>query len=226
VTELDLAQRIAVLARALSRHGYNDVTGRLTVRADDSTYMTTPSDARWDEMSASMVAHVDGDGRPLRPARNLSPGLRVQLRIHEIRGVSVVIHDHPFWSTCWAALGTVPPAFDHVAARVPPIAVVEDRIEVGPVDRRLSDVPTEASVMLLRNHGVLVTANEMTAAFFSAVSLERRSQMAWHLRGSANTISPQSEILIRSSFSAYSDDAQLFDSVVRAEVTADPTVLR
>ena len=63
IPELTPKAKLALLARVLWREGYNDhAAGHMTFRQPDDTFLALPEELGWNEVCASDVLRIDGDG--------------------------------------------------------------------------------------------------------------------------------------------------------------------
>jgi ribulose-5-phosphate 4-epimerase/fuculose-1-phosphate aldolase len=184
--ELSPQAEVAVLARALYAEGYNDHdTGHITYRQPDGTYLALPLELGWNEVRASDIIRIDGEGRLLEGRWSVPPPIRLHLEFHRARpGCDVTIHQHPHYATIWAALGRVPAVYDQLSAALSDADIVYYDDYTGLVSdaeaaRAAVRAVGNAKCALLRNHGVFVVGESIEQAFSSAVALEWRCRQAW-----------------------------------------------
>jgi L-ribulose-5-phosphate 4-epimerase len=185
--ELSPHAELAFMARALNREGYDDFNvGHITYRQPDETFLILPADLGWDEARPGNALRIDIDGNLLEGEGKLMPAVRLQLEYHRLhRGCIWAIHQHPWFATLWSTTGRIPPAYYQRAVHAigGQIAVYDDH--QGPVSgvdaaRAAAAAMGDASVTLLRNHGVFVVGDDAGQAYSRAVGLERRCRMAWY----------------------------------------------
>ena len=64
IPKLSARAELALLARILWREGYDDhQVGHMTFREPDGTYLALPLELGWNEVRASDVLRIDGDGQ-------------------------------------------------------------------------------------------------------------------------------------------------------------------
>src|ERR1700722_5937042 len=131
--ELSPAQEIALLARTLFNEGYDDpLSGHITYKQPDGTFLVNPWGLAWDEVCASDIARMDSEGRQIDGRWLISPAITLHVVLHEQRtDAGVVVHNHPGWVTIWADAHRVPPVYDQTGAMYSGEVVVYDAYD-GP----------------------------------------------------------------------------------------------
>ncbi|MGE3619813.1 MAG: class II aldolase/adducin family protein [Acidimicrobiia bacterium] len=234
------AQQLAVLARALAREGYADHSaGHITVKDDDDTLLVNPFPLAWDEIGASDVLRIDpSTGEVLEGRWPVSPAIKLHLELHRARpDVGVSVHNHPEWSTVWAAVGVAPPIYDQNGALARGDVVFHDEYDGTVVDgeaaRRNVAAVGSATMALLANHGVLVTADTVPLAHLRCLSLEARCRLAWRVHALAEARGRPMPTAIAADLGDKVDRVEadrtiwpfLWEAAVRRELRADRTVL-
>jgi L-fuculose-phosphate aldolase len=231
--EFSPRQRVALLARALHRQGYDDhVAGHITLRQADNSLLVNPFGLTWDEIRASDIMTVDLDGAVLDGPWTVPPAVRLHLEVHRLRDdVVVAVHNHPRWSTLWADAHMVPPIFDQTSALTDGDLIVYGEYD-GSVNGQLSAAQAaeaigRASMVLLANHGVFVVGADIPEAYHRASNLEWRSRQAWHLAAidQGREMAPQIAEKLGRSFKSAGRPQLWWEAVVRRELRNDPTVL-
>src|SRR4051812_46494018 len=156
--ELTPAAELALLARILFREGYDDhLAGHITYRQPDGTLLVNPFGMTWDELRASDVMRIDRDGNVIDGPWTVTPAITLHLELHRARhDVVFAVHNHPRWSTIWAAAQRVPRVYDQTSAFVAgDPALFADY--AGAVDdagnaRRAVEALGDAPMALLANH--------------------------------------------------------------------------
>lgn len=187
--ELTPHAELALLARILWREGYDDhQAGHMTYRQPDGTYLTLPDQLGWNEVCASDVLRIDGDGNLLEGEGPVPAPIILHTEYHKMwPGTDVTLHHHPRFATVWSAAGELPPVYDQLSALVPEDAYVlyDDydgtAAQLGPVRRAVSAIGS-ARCTLMRNHGVFVVGDTVEQAYLNAVVLEWRCRQAWMVR--------------------------------------------
>jgi ribulose-5-phosphate 4-epimerase/fuculose-1-phosphate aldolase len=186
--DLSPAAELALLARILWKEGYDDhQVGHMTYRQPDGTYLALPLELGWNEVCASDVLRVDGEGRRLEGQWSVPPPILLHLEYHRLNpGRIVTLHHHPRFATIWSTAGRLPPVYDQLAALLPDdqYAFYDDydgtAEELEPVRAAVAAIG-DASCALLRNHGVFVVGSSIQHAYLNAVVLEWRCRQAWHV---------------------------------------------
>jgi len=224
------AAQLAVLARALAREGYTDLTGRISYRQEDGTLLVTPQRLFWEEAHAGAMVHVDAHGAPLG-AGSITARIPLHLEFHKRRAdARVIVHNHPPWATTWAAAHQVPPVHDHVSARFarPPVVYDDSHWSGDAMVDALACIASvgDAQTLLLANHGVLVVAESIEQAYQLASSLEWRARLAAQVKSLGG--GPELDETLRQTIARLYPDflyPALFDAVCRREIATDPEVL-
>jgi L-fuculose-phosphate aldolase len=184
--DLSPAQELALMARSLHKHGYDDHNlGHISYRQPDDTLLVTPFELGWEEIRASDVMRIDLNGSVLDGVWSVTPAIQLHLVLHRARpDVVVGIHHHPRWGTVWAAAGRIPAAYDQGSSylRSDRIGFLDEY--VGPVtsgesSRTNIDALADNDATFLANHGVLVVGRSVQAAHLRATMLEHRCHQAW-----------------------------------------------
>jgi len=200
IPELSPEAELALLARVLWREGYDDhQVGHMTYRQPDGTYLALPLELGWNEVCASDVLRIDGDGRLLEGKWTVPPPIILHLEYHRIHGgATVTLHHHPRFSTIWSTVGQLPPVYDQLSGLVPDerYAVYDDydgtAEELGPVRSAVAAMG-DAWCTLLRNHGVFVVGDSIAHAHLNAVTFEWRCRLAWFVHALGSTGRPMPE---------------------------------
>jgi ribulose-5-phosphate 4-epimerase/fuculose-1-phosphate aldolase len=233
---LNPAQEVALLARVLSNEGYDDhLSGLVTYKQPDGTFLVNPYLLKWDELRASDIARMDADGSQLSGPWVISEALSLLRAIHEVRpDVKIAIHGHGRYATLWAAMKRPPRIYDQTGAGSASQLVVIDEY-TGPHSmttgvQRTAQALGDANFGLLANHGVVVLARDIPEAYYRAMSLEWRSRFAWQVEalGGADPIDPEVAASVVSNLE--SDQLAefrggLFAAMARAVVRSNPAVL-
>lgn len=234
--EMDLTpqQEIALLARTLFNEGYDDhLSGHITYKQPDGTFLVNPWGLAWDEVCASDIARMDPTGRQLEGRWQISPAIMLHIVLHEQRhNAGVVVHNHPRWGTIWADAHRVPGIYDQTSAMYAGDIVVYDAYD-GPVnDRSNADGVVKAlgtaDVALLANHGVMVIGDTITEAYIRAMVLEWRCRQAWHVEALGNGVPMRDEVVTQfGALIASVPDAfdGFFEAMARRVIRRDPGVL-
>ncbi|ADP80510.1 class II aldolase/adducin family protein [Pseudofrankia inefficax] len=232
--ELTTREEIALLARALWREGYNDhLAGHITALQPDGTLLCNPWLVRWDELRPEQVIRIDLAGNLVEGDWPVPLGIPLHLALHAARAdVTWAVHNHPLFGTVWADLGEIPPIYDQSSALGGGGDLVLVNEYSGPVNdaataRSAVDAMNGGHLALLAGHGVFVLGGSARAVFQRAVALEQRCQRAWHVRAAGGTPTPVLPAGFLNHLKASDGNGFLgfWESAVRAELRADPTLL-
>jgi ribulose-5-phosphate 4-epimerase/fuculose-1-phosphate aldolase len=230
--ELTPQAELALLCRTLFREGYDDhLAGHITYRQPDGTLLVNPWGLTWDEVRASDVLRIDGDGTLLEGRWTVTPAITLHLELHRARDdIRVAVHNHPRWGTLWADMCRIPPVYDQTSAMVPgdPALYAEFEGSVDAVDNARACVEAlgDCRMALLANHGVLVVGRDIAQAHHRSIVLEWRCRQAWHVEAAGGGVPLDPEVHRR--FAAPFDHVSfpgLWDAMCRRELRLDPTVL-
>jgi ribulose-5-phosphate 4-epimerase/fuculose-1-phosphate aldolase len=197
--ELSPHAELALLARALYREGYDDHdVGHITYRQPDDTFLAVPVELGWNEVSASDIIRIDGDGKVLEGHWTIPPAIVLHLEFHKAQpGCNVTVHQHPRYATVYSTAGKLPPVYDQRAATLPDSEIVlyddyEGIVEEVDAARAAVAAVGTAKCALLRNHGVFIVGDSIAEAYSNAVTLEWRCRQAWMVEvlGGAKQIVP------------------------------------
>ena len=230
------SQAFAVFARALFRLGYDDgLAGHITYRQDDGTFLTNPFAVAWDEIRASDVAVCTADGEQIAGPYAINPAVSLHFALHRLREVSVIVHNHPRYATTWSAHGRVPPVYDQSSALMSGDLVLVDEytgtVEQADAAERVLELMGSASMAILAQHGVLVTAEGLDQALTRCRVLELRAEHAWYAEAMGGDPTPLPPAMVQQlaqgidrmaggAFPGY------FALMARREIARDDSVLR
>lgn len=232
--ELTPQQELALLARVLHREGYDDhLSGHITFKQPDGTFLVNPWGLTWDELRASDVARMDARANQLEGRWLITPAITLHVALHAHRhDAGVVVHNHPRWGTIWADAHRVPPIYDQTAAMYSGEIAVYDDYE-GPVNEmfnatRAVEALGTADAALLANHGVLVIGKDVREAYIRSMVLEWRCRQAWHVEALGGGVPMRDEVA--RSFGALIDSVDdafdgFFEAMARRVIRQDPSVL-
>lgn len=230
--ELTPQQQLALLCRALHREGYDDhVAGHITLEQPDGTFLVNPWELAWDELTASDIITVDGDGKVVHGEWNVTPAIGLHMEVHRRRDdLKVVIHNHSRWGLVWSAAGRVPPVYDQTSGQVPGDPIFYDEY-TGTVDGA-SEAKAAAAALgdekwaILKNHGVFVVAKDIRQAHLRAVTLEHRCRLAWHVEvlGNGQPITDPETLKVVEMSDEYGFPF-MWEAMARKEIRLDGRVL-
>lgn len=229
--ELDDATQLVILARTLSREGYNDhLSGHITMRQPDGTFLCNPWFLLFDEFGPADVLRIDGDGNVLDGRWPIPPGLTLHLELHRTRhDVGVALHSHTHWGTVWANSKRIPPIVDQSSALGGGKLTLVDEYDgaVNSTDSAASaiDAIGDADMALLANHGVFVLGKNLRAVHQRAVALEHRCRMAWRSEQLGNVTALSDEISSRFGRGGGDGFVGFWEAMARRELELDPSLL-
>jgi ribulose-5-phosphate 4-epimerase/fuculose-1-phosphate aldolase len=233
IPDLSVREELVILARALWREGYSDhLAGHITVDLGDGTLLCNPWLITWAELRPSQLIRIDLEGRVVEGDWPAPLGIPLHVELHKMRqDVKWAVHNHPLYGTVWADMGELPPILDQSSSLGGGTLTVVNEYS-GPVNdpasaRRAVEQMGDATAALLCGHGVFVLGSSVRAVHQRSVALEQRCQHAWHVRvagASGESLLPKGFL----DFMATTDGEGFigfWESAVRAEIAADPTLL-
>jgi len=234
--DLTPSQEFALFARMLFRLGYDDgLAGHITVRQDDGTFLTNPFAVAWDEIRASDVATCDADGTQIAGPYSINPAVSLHFGLHRRREASVIVHNHPRYATAWSAHGRIPPVYDQSSALMSGDLVFVDEytgtVEQADNAARILELMGPASMAILAQHGVLVTADNVDQALTRCRVLELRAEHAWRVEAIGGNPAPLPDSMVQQLAGAIDRTAAgafpgYFALMARREIARDDAVLR
>ncbi len=173
---LAAALRMAVLhelEEGIDNHFTVAVPGR------DGQYLILPYGLHWSEARASELIVFDEQGRVLEGSGTLELSAQcIHAPIHRITGARVVLHTHQTWAMALNMLddNRLLPASQTAAFFDGQIAYDDDYTGVAATleeGERLAGVMGARPIVFMKNHGVLVTGDNMAQAYRRLYRLER-----------------------------------------------------
>ena len=184
--DLTEEQALAVAFRHLADIGFaENMAGHITWQLDGRTDMlVNPWGLWWKELTASDICVVDEDARVVRGRWDVTPAIHIHTELHRLRpDARVVIHNHPYHVSVLAALGVLPDLVHQTGA-----LFLDDMHLVPTYDGEI-DAPWRAielakdvgsaNMILLANHGVIITGGTIAEAVYRAASVERVCKLAY-----------------------------------------------
>ena len=191
---------MACAFRILARTGFTEnIAGHITMRADASESMwVNPWGLWWEEVTTSDLCRVDSNGVVIEGRWDVTPAIHIHTELHRRRpDAAVVIHNHPYHTTVLAALGLLPEMVHQTTSMFAGDMVFVDEYtgEVGTAElgAELAERIGPASVVMLANHGVIVTGPTVEEATYRAATLDRQCRLMYDLvtAGSRHTVLPE-----------------------------------
>lgn len=233
IPDLTPHQEIAVLARILFANGYDDMlAGHISYKQPDETFLVTPYGLTWDEVKASDIMHVDLVNEKVLDGKwTVTPAIELHRAAHAAReDVVWAIHNHPRWSTIWAALQRLPGVYEQTASLIGPDVVLYDEFQGGAATQADSQAAVDAlgnnAAAILANHGVFVVAKGVRQAYLRCQSLETRARLAWHINSIGEGVSMPDDVI---SLAGLMMDREgwpgAWEAMVRREIRRDASFL-
>jgi ribulose-5-phosphate 4-epimerase/fuculose-1-phosphate aldolase len=187
-------QKMAVAFRHLADIGFaENMAGHITWQPEGQTDMfVNPWGLWWQELSASDICVVDEDAHVVRGRWDVTPAIHLHTEIHRQRpDARVVIHNHPYYVSLIAALGTLPDLVHQTGALFLDDMYLVEKYD-GEIDApwraaELAGQIGSANLVILANHGVIATGHDLAAAVYRAVSIERVCRLAYDVMVTGRT---------------------------------------
>ncbi|HEV2370274.1 MAG TPA: class II aldolase/adducin family protein, partial [Acidimicrobiales bacterium] len=187
--ELSPEQQLACAFRILARLGFSEnIAGHITWDRDaDGTMLVNPWGKWWEELSASDICRVDGNGTVLAGRWDVTPAIHIHTELHRRRpDARVVVHNHPYYVTLLAAVGMVPEALHQTGSMYLDdlgfVAEYDGEIDDPVLGAELAERIGDKSVVILANHGVIVTAPTIEEAVYRSASFERMCRLYYDVK--------------------------------------------
>lgn len=186
--ELTDRQKLACAFRILARGGFTEnIAGHITmVDTVHGGLWVNPWGLWWEEITASDLCRVDGDGRVVDGRWDVTPAIHIHTELHRRRSdAAVVVHNHPYHVTVLAALGLLPD-FVHQTTSMfhGDLAFVDEytgEVATAELGAGLAEQIGPASVVILANHGIIVTGSSVEEATYRSATIERQCQLMYDL---------------------------------------------
>ncbi len=182
--ELTHAQAHACAVRHLASTGFSEnIGGHLTwVDREDGSMLVNPWGLWWEEVTASDVIRVDPDGAVIDGQWDVTPAIHIHTELHRRRAdARVVVHNHPYHVTVLAALGILPEVLHQTTTMFDgDLAFVDEydgEISDPSKGGALADAIGDASIVILANHGLIVTGETLAQATYRAASFDRQCRL-------------------------------------------------
>ncbi|HEX5265515.1 MAG TPA: class II aldolase/adducin family protein [Acidimicrobiales bacterium] len=187
--QLTREQQLACAFRVLARTGFSEnIAGHITWDPDSTgTMLVNPWGLWWDEVAASDVCQVDADGTVVAGRWDVTPAIPIHTELHRRRpDARVVVHNHPYHVTLLAAVGMVPEALHQTGSMFLDdlgfVAEYDGEIDDPVLGAKLADRVGDKSVVILANHGVIVTAPTIEEAVYRSASFERMCRLYYDVK--------------------------------------------
>ncbi|MGO4445195.1 class II aldolase/adducin family protein [Mycobacterium sp. 2YAF39] len=238
-------QLMAVAFRHLADVGFaENMAGHITWQPDGQSELNGRSDKPrsdmyvnpwglwWQELTASDICVVDEDARVVRGRWDVTPAIHLHTELHRIRpDARVVIHNHPYYVSLIAALGTLPELVHQTGALFLDDMYLVENYD-GEIDApwRASELAQQigsANLIVLANHGVIAAGRNLAEAVYRAVSIERVCRLAYDVMLTGRTPSKMSRgdmVGMQQSLIERAADVY-WAGAARMTIKADPDVL-
>ncbi len=182
--DLTNVQAHACAVRHLASTGFSEnIGGHLTwVDRADGSMLVNPWGLWWEEVTASDVIRVDADGHVIEGQWDVTPAIHIHTELHRNRpDARVVVHNHPYYVTVLAAAGLLPEILHQTTTMY-----AGDMVFVDEYDGEISDPSKgsalaqaigEASIIILANHGLIVTGENLAEATYRAANFDRQCRL-------------------------------------------------
>lgn len=184
--DLSDRQKLACAFRILGRSGFTEnIAGHITARVDDTEELwINPWGLWWEELTASDICRVSPDAEVLEGEWDVTPAIHIHTELHRRRpDVRVVVHNHPYHATVLAALGVLPEFLHQTGSMFDgDLAFVDEytgEVATAGLGADLADRIGDKSVVLLANHGVIVTGPSVEEATYRAATLDRQCRLMY-----------------------------------------------
>ena len=185
-TDLSDEQKMACAFRILAHEGFSEhIAGHITWQRDgQGVLLVNPWGLWWNEIAASDLCTVDMDANVVAGKWDVTPAIHIHTELHRRRrDARVVIHNHPYWVCVMAALGRLPQLVHQTGTMYDGDMVLINEyggeIDSPALGTELAEQIGTASVIILGNHGAIVTGPTMEEATFRAAALDRACRMAY-----------------------------------------------
>jgi len=184
--DLTGTQALAAAFRILAGEDFREnMAGHITVRDDTSGNLwVNPWGLWWDEVTASDICVVSPEADVLEGRWDVTPAIHIHTELHRRRhDARVVVHNHPYHSTVLAAVGLLPDVFHQTGCLFDgELAFVDEytgEIANAELGADLAARIGDASVIVLANHGVLITAPTIEEATYKSAMIDRQCRLAY-----------------------------------------------
>lgn len=207
MTEAKLREQICIFGRSLFERGLTPgSSGNISLRLDDGSFLTTPTNASLGFLDPARLSHISQDGRHLSGDK-ATKEIPLHTALYETRSSArAIVHLHSSHSVALSMLPEIDPA-----AVLPPMTAYYvmklGRTALLPYYRPGDDAVAGAirglagrySSVLLANHGPVVAGESLDAAVYATEELEETARLYLMLRGLNPRIlsQPQVDDLVR-----------------------------
>jgi ribulose-5-phosphate 4-epimerase/fuculose-1-phosphate aldolase len=232
--DLTVRQKLACAFRILARSGFTEnIAGHITVRGEDSgDLLVNPWGLWWEEITASDICRVSASAEVLEGRWDVTPAIHIHTELHRRRpDARVVVHNHPYHATVLAALGVLPDFLHQTGSMFDgDMAFVDEytgEIATAGLGAGLAGRIGGKSVVLLANHGVIVTGPSVEEATYRAATFDRQCRLMYDVLVSGRDCTVVAPGLRRSMKASLLERGTGFfwNGAVRALLRGEPEVL-
>lgn len=232
--DLTHEQALACAFRILAADGFSEnIAGHITwADRDDGTMLVNPWGLWWEEVRASDVCRVDADAQVVAGRWDVTPAIHIHTELHRVRpDARVVVHNHPYYVTVLAALGMLPEFLHQTATMFDGdlgfVSEYGGEIDDAGKGSDLAAAIGSSKVVVLANHGILVTGPTIEEAVYRAASVDRVCRLTVDVLKTgreARTIAPENRGGMQASLIERGADV-FWAGAVRRLLRADSEVL-
>ena len=224
--------QLVALARTLFREGFNDhVTGHITLRQPNGTFLVNPFELTWGELRSSDVLEMDDQGNQLSGSYSITPAITLHVELHRARhDIHVALHGHPEWATAWASALRIPAIYDQTSALAGDNVVLYQEyggsVDASEQARSAVRALGSSHTALLAHHGVFVAAESVSLAYMWASTIEWRARRAWQVEALGGQ-KPIDGAVIESLHDFVLKNISIFptfEAAIREELRRDPNM--
>jgi ribulose-5-phosphate 4-epimerase/fuculose-1-phosphate aldolase len=182
--ELSEPQKLAAAFRILDWEGFTEnIAGHVTMRDEGRGCLwVNPWGLWWEEITASDLCRVDSHANVVGGRWDVTPAIHIHTELHRRRSdAAVVVHSHPYPVTVLTALGLAPEMLHQTAAMFEgDVAFIDEytgEVASAELGAELADRIGDASVVLLANHGAIVTGASVEEATYRSATLVRQARL-------------------------------------------------
>lgn len=155
--------------------------GNVSCRIDNELFCISPSSLDKSKLSPELIPIVSIDGENLTPHLPLSIESEMhRLILAENPEINAVVHAHPVYSTLFACAKepmdtSIMTESWFLLGR--PVMSEYHKMGTPELARSVADCAKKSRIVLLKNHGVLATGNDMLSAFDAIEVLENAAKL-------------------------------------------------
>jgi len=231
---LTYEQQLAIAFRHLAGIGVaENLAGHITWQPPgQSEMLVNPWGLWWQELTASDICVVDEDARVIRGRWDVTPAIHIHTELHRLRpDARVVIHNHPYYVSLIAALGTLPDLVHQTGSLFLDDMYLLDKYD-GEIDApwraaELAQQIGSANLAILANHGVIAMGSNLAEAVYRAASIDRVCRLAYDVMLTGRTPSKMNRgdmVGMQASLVERAADVY-WAGAARMTIKADPGVL-